>query len=66
VLVEGGRYRNGGRSDEPKIASTMWSVSLSAAGKSSVKGIERFLSCVDRRCQVVSRSLFLFGTYECD
>jgi hypothetical protein len=33
----------------PKIASTIWSVSLIAFGKSSVKGIERFLSCVDRR-----------------
>jgi hypothetical protein len=34
----------------PKIASTIWSVSLRAEGKSSVNGTERFLSCVVRRC----------------
>jgi hypothetical protein len=33
----------------PNIASTMWSVSLMALGKSSVKGMERFSSCLDRR-----------------
>lgn len=31
------------------MASTMWSVSLRAAGKSAVNGTFRFLSCVDRR-----------------
>jgi hypothetical protein len=38
-----------GEGDEPKIASTTWSVSLSAVVKSSMKGILRFLSWVDRR-----------------
>jgi hypothetical protein len=35
--------------DKPKIASTMWSDSLRAEGKSSVKGTLRFFSCVARR-----------------
>ena len=38
-----------GERNIPKIASTTWSVSLSAEGKSSVNGMERFLSCVARR-----------------
>lgn len=36
----------------PNIASTTWSVSLRAAGKSSVNGILKFLSCVERRFEI--------------
>ena len=36
--------------NSPKIASTTWSVSLSAVGKSSVKGISSLRSWVARRC----------------
>lgn len=35
--------------DEPKTASTMWSVDSIAAGKSSVKGISRSSNCLARR-----------------
>lgn len=51
VMVEG-RGKGRGRGVEPKIASIIWSVSLSADGKSLVKGTDRFLSCVARRCEM--------------
>ena len=36
------------------MASTTWSESLSAVGKSSVNGMLRFLSWVERRCKSIS------------
>ena len=40
-----------GHLNQPKTASTMWSVDLAAPGKSSVKGISRSSSCLVRRCR---------------
>lgn len=48
-MTEGKGSRIGGWKEKPKMASTMWSVSFRALGKSSVKGMLRLRSCVVSR-----------------
>jgi hypothetical protein len=45
----GNGSRTSPANENPKMASTTWSVCASALGKSEVKGIERSVSCVFRR-----------------
>jgi hypothetical protein len=48
-MTEGNGSRISPEKEKPKMASRMWSVSLRADGKSSVKGMERLRSWVARR-----------------
>ena len=48
------------KGSKPKIASTIWSVSLRAAGKSLVKGTDKSLSCVARRYTLVSSGFLVY------
>jgi len=49
AMTEGKGSRTSPEKENPNIASTTWSVSLRALGKSSVNGTERLRSWVARR-----------------
>ena len=54
-------FGNGSRTSpsklNPKMESTTWSLCLRAESKSSVNGMSRSLSCLDKRCHELNVSI---------